>query len=264
MRYILVISFALLLLCSCNENKKQTKASKDSNATSKEEILKAAIKEYPDSLKLLQNLAAYYLEVQNYDAALSQINSAIAKDSNNAELYDNQSIIYAEKADTANAIKSLEKAVDILAAPQYIISLGALYAQSKNPQALAMADALLFANKAGAEKEAYFIKGLYFSYVNEKEKAIPFFDKCISINYTFMDAYLEKGIALYDLKKFSEAATVLQKAVTIQNNYDKGYYYLGRCFEKLNNKEDAIQAYQMALTYDPNYIEAKDALGKLQ
>ena len=127
-----------------------------------------------------------------------------------------------------------------------------------------MAEALLYANKAGAEKEAYFIKGLYYSYNNEKEKAIPFFDKCININYTFMDAYLEKGIALYDLKKYSEAATVLQKAVMVQNNYDKGYYYLGRCFEKLNNKEDAIEAYKMALLYDPNYVEAQDALGKLQ
>ena len=249
---------------SCNGNKEQTEISSNAVAASKEEVLKAAAKTYPDSLKLIQNLAANYLEVGNYDAALLQINSAIKKDSNNAELYDNQSIIYVEKADTANAIKSLEKAVDLLAAPQYIISLGALYAQLKNPQALAMADALLYANKSGAEKEAYFIKGLYYTYNNEKEKAIPFFDKCISINYTFMDAYLEKAIALYDLKKYSEAATVLQKAVMVQNNYDKGYYYLGRCFEKLNNKEDAIEAYKMALLYDPNYEEAQDALGKLQ
>ncbi len=263
MKHIFVLAFTLFLI-SCNSKKNQDEEHSNSVTTSKEDVLKDAIKKNPDSLILVQNLAAYYLDLQNYDAAMSTINIAIAKDTNNAELRDNQSAIFAQKGDTANAIKSLEKAVDRLAAPQYIISLGALYAQSKNRQALAMADALLFANKAGAEKEAYFIKGLYYSYNNEKEKAIPFFDKCISINYTFMDAYLEKGIALYDLKKYSEAASVLQKSVTIQNNYDKGYYYLGRCFEKLNNKEDAIQAYQMALTYDPNYEEAKDALAKLQ
>ncbi len=258
------ILFFTLVLFSCNNNKKQQQENINSVTASKEEVLKEAIKKYPDSLILLQNLSAYYFDLQNYDAAMTTINKAIIKDTDNAELRDNQSTIFAQKGDTANAIKSLEKAVDKLAAPQYIISLGALYAQCKNPQALAMADALLFANKAGAQKEAYFIKGLYYSYNNEKEKAIPFFDKCISINYTFIDAYLEKGIALYDLKKYSEAATVLQKAVTIQNNYDKGYYYLGRCFEKLNNKVDAIQAYQMALTYDPNYEEAQNALARLQ
>ena len=262
MKYIFQITFTVLLF-ACSSKKEQ--AEKPNNViTTKEDALKEATKKYPDSIILIQNLAAYYLDMQNYDAALSTINKALAKDSNNAELRDNESIVFAQKGDTANAIKSLEKAVDKLAAPQYIISLGALYAQSKNPQALAMADALLYANKAGAEKEAYFIKGLYHSYNNEKEKAIIFFDKCISINYTFMDAYLEKGIALYDLKKYSEAATVLQKAVMLQNNYDKGYYYLGRCFEKLNNKEDAIEAYKMALLYDPNYEEAQDALTRLQ
>ena len=263
MKRILLIAFTLFLI-SCNSKKNRPEENSNSVTLSKEDVLKNAAIKNPDSLILVQNLAAYYLDLQNYDAAMHIINTAIAKDTNNAELRDNQSTIFAQKGDTANAIKSLEKAVDKLAAPQYIISLGALYAQSKNPEALAMADALLFANKAGAEKEAYFIKGLYYSYINEKEKAIPFFDKCISINYTFMDAYLEKGIALYDLKKYGEAATVLQKAVTIQNNYDRGYYYLGLCFEKLNNKEDAVQAYQMALTYDPNYEEAKVALTRLQ
>ena len=262
MKYIFQITFTVLLF-ACSSKKEEAEKANIVTVT-KEDALKEAQKKYPDSIILIQNLAAYYLDIQNYDAALSTINNAIAKDSNNAELRDNESMIFAQKGDTVNAIKSLEKAVDKLAAPQYIISLGALYAQSKNPQALAMADALLYANKAGAEKEAYFIKGLYHSYNNEKEKAIIFFDKCISINYTFMDAYLEKGIALYDLKKYSEAATVLQKAVMLQNNYDKGYYYLGRCFEKLNNKEDAIEAYKMALVYDPNYEEAQDALAKLQ
>ncbi len=262
MKHILSTAFMFFLFaCSSKKNQSETPVA---NIATQEDALKEAIKNHPDSIILIQNLAAYYLDTQNYDAALATINNAIAKDTNNAELRDNQSIIFAQKGDTANAIKSLEKAVDKLAAPQYIISLGALYAQSKNPQALAMADALLFENKAGAEKEAYFIKGLYYSYNNQKEKAIPFFDKSISINYTFMDAYLEKAIALYDLKKYSEAATVLQKAVMLQNNFDKGYYYLGRCFEKLNKKEDAIQAYQMALTYDPNYEEAKDALARLR
>ena len=258
------ICFFLILVFFQFCNTKKDAEPQNKTELSQEDFLKNAVKQYPDSLKLIENLSAYYLDVQNYDAALAQINNAIGKDSNNAQLRDYQSIIYAAKGDTMEAIKSLENAITILPDPQYVIGLGALYAQTKNPLALTMADALLMADKAAAQKEAYFIKGIYYSYINEKEKAIPFFDKAISIQYTFMDAYLEKGIALYDLKKYSEAATLLEKAVTIQNNFDRGYYYLGRCFEKLNKKDEAIEAYQMALQYDPNYLEAKDALGKLQ
>jgi tetratricopeptide (TPR) repeat protein len=261
MKYFFCLIY-IFLLSSCN-NDNEKSVLKHSTELSLEDSLKIKIKKFPDSLALVANLAAYYLDVKNFDASLSLINRAISKDSNDAELRDYQSIIFLAKSDTMQAIKSLEKAIDIFPNPQYLIGLGALYAQTKNSMALVMADALLGASKAGAEKEAYFIKGIYYSYLNEKEKAIPFFDKCISIQYTFMDAYLEKAIALYDLKRYSEAATVLEQAVTLQNNYDKGYYYLGRCFEKMNKIDDAVEAYEMALHYDPNYIEAKDALAKL-
>jgi tetratricopeptide (TPR) repeat protein len=262
MKYIILIYFSFFI-AACHEPKKQVDITSTSSAAVQEEVLKMAVKNYPDSLLLLQNLVQYYANVQNYDAALSFINQALTKDSIRPDLLDLKSIVAAQKGDTTLAIKSLEKAIGILPDPQYIIALGALYAETNNSLALDMADALLIGAKSKAEKEAYFIKGLYYTYKNEKEKAIPFFDKSIAASYTFMEAWLEKGLALYDLKKYKEAADVLEKAITVQNNFDKGYYYLGLCYEKLNRTEEAIQAYQMALNYDPDYVEAKDALGRL-
>jgi tetratricopeptide (TPR) repeat protein len=262
MKYIILIYFSLFLV-ACHEPEKQADSVSTTSAAVQEETLKAAVKNYPDSLLILQNLVQYYTNGQNYDAALAFVNQALAKDSIRPDLWDLKSIVAAQKGDTALAMKSLEKAIGILPDPQYIIALGALYAETSNPLALDMADALLIGTKAKAEKEAYFIKGLYYTYKNEKEKAIPFFDKSIAASYTFMEAWLEKGLALYDLKKYKEAAEVLEKSISIQNNFDKGYYYLGQCYEKLNRTDEAIQAYQMALNYDPNYVEAKDALGKL-
>ncbi len=261
MKYIIFI-ICCTSVFACNETKKQVEKA-PVNTSSAEATLKKAVELYPDSIILLQNLVGYYGNVQNYDAALATINNAIQKDSSNPAFWDIRSAILNEKADTIGAIYSLQRAIAIYPLPAYIISLGALYAETKNPMALELADALLIGNKAKAEKEAYFIKGLYYSLSNEKEKAIPFFDKCIAINYTFMDAYLEKAIALYDLKKYREAADVLEKAVTLQNSFADGYFYLGKCYEKLNRPQDAIEAYQMALNYDENFIEAKDALGKL-
>ena len=112
-------------------------------------------------------------------------------------------------------------------------------------------------------KEALFIKGFYYNYTNEKYKAIGFFDQCINLSFTFMEAYREKAIALYDLKKYNEALNVLDKALLIQNNYDEGYFYKGKTLEKLNRNNDAIDSYQRALMYDPEYIEAKKAITRL-
>ena len=106
--------FFLMAFFSCNNTSTEQAENSSIVAISKEDVLKEATKKYPDSIVLIQNLAAYYLDRQNYDGALSTINKAIAKDSNNAELRDNQSIIFAEKGDTANAIKSLKRHLEYI------------------------------------------------------------------------------------------------------------------------------------------------------
>jgi tetratricopeptide (TPR) repeat protein len=257
---IILFSSILLLCIGCNEKEENNT---ESNIQNVEQGMKDLVNKYPDSFALVQNLAGYYLNKENLDGALGVISTSLKKDSSNPFLYDMQAMVYAQKGDTTNAIKSWENAIEIFPNPDFVISLGSIYAQTKNPKALEVADALLLGNKAKAEKEAYFIKGLYYSFNNEKEKAIPFFDKSIASSFTFMDAYMEKGVALMNMNKYKEATDVFEKAVTIQNGYSEGYYQLGRCYEKLNRREDALDAYNTALIRDPSYIEAKEAMGRL-
>ena len=258
-KYLSLLAVLFYVACTNSDNV----AKKNDETLSKEQQLKIAMSQYPDSALLTENLVQYYREAGNYTLAVSLINNAIKKDSTNPRLWDIKAILNIENNDTAASIQSFKKAIAIYPDPQYIISLATLYAQTKNVNALKMADSLLMSSKAHAEKEAYFIKGLYYSYTNNKQKAIDFFDKCISINYTYMDAYIEKSLALYELTKYTEALAVLDKSVTLQNNFEEGYYYRGQCLEKLNRPMEAVEAYQMALAYDPQYSEAKEALAKL-
>lgn len=250
-----------MVFAGCNNN--NDKAQEITPNQAAEQSLMSAVKEYPDSSILVENLAQYYRENNRYEDAIAAVNDALKRDSANARLWDIKATLQFEKADTVAAIRSFERSININPQPDVVISLGVIYAQTKNPMALAMADGLAMANSAGAEKEALFIKGLYYSYINEKKKAIGFFDECIKLSFTFMEAYREKAIALYDLGEYKEAIEVLNKAVTLQNNYDEGYYYLGRCLQKLDRNKEAIDMYQRALLYDPNYIEAKQALSEL-
>ncbi|MEO7265389.1 MAG: tetratricopeptide repeat protein [Ferruginibacter sp.] len=259
-----VITLFCLIIAIMNAACTNKEDKPDSAVTvAEEQQLKNEIVSHPDSLLLTENLVQYYRDNGNYGAAIKTVNSAINKDSINPRLWDMAATLHFENRDTLSSIIAFEKAIDIYPDPVYIISLGTLYAQTKNEKALALADALLMASKSKADKEAYFIKGLYYNYTGNKNKAIVFFDKCLSLSYTFMDAYREKAIALYDLDKYNEALAVLDKAVTLQNNFDEGYFYMGRCLEKLNRKQEAVEAYQKALMYDPGYSEAKDALAKL-
>ena len=257
--------FILVILSACNNNPGENDmVGPVISKVNEEKRLKEAIAHYPDSLLLKEELIEYYSDSKNYTSALNEIDAVLAKDSTNERFWNIKAVVHFEKKDTLKAISSLEKAVLYFPNEHYLISLGATYAQVKNPKAIQIADALLGGYKGKADKEAFYIKGLYYSFVNEKQKAIGFFDKCLALNYTYMDAYREKSIALYDLGKYEEAFAVLDKAITLQNNFDEGYYYSGKCLEKLNRIPEAIQSYKNALVYDPEYVEAKQALSRLR
>ncbi len=256
-----IFSTIVLLIYSCNNSYDDKNISKQPIST--EQQLRISIKKFPDSLLLIESLIEYYRNNGNYDSAISVTDNALQKDVDNVEFWDIKGTLHYENGDTLQSINAFETAIDIYPLPEYIISLGTLYAQTKNSKALVLADALIIADRSKAKKEALFIKGLYNIYTSNPKRAIIFFDSCLSIDYTFMFAYREKAIALYDLGKYEDALRVLTRAITIQNNFDEGYYWMGKCYEKLDRKQEAIESYQMALLYDKNFIEAKEALVKL-
>jgi tetratricopeptide (TPR) repeat protein len=247
---------------SCNDSDENNVAAPQP-ANSKE-VLQKAIKKYPDSLSLVQNLIEIYRDEGSYDSALLLTDIQIKKDSGNAFLWNMKATLLFENEDTLNAIKSLEKAISIYPLPEYFVALATIYAEVKDPKSLLIADDLLKANRKKSGKDAMFVKGLYYSYTNEKIKAIRYFDSSLTMDFTYMFSYREKAIALYDLGRYEEGIEVLKRAVTLQNNFDEGYYWMGKCYEKLGRKKDAIQSYQTALLYDKNFIEAKEALDKLK
>ncbi len=253
---------AVLFSCSYNNTDEKNTSGK-TTIPEQEKKLRDLVAQYPDSLLLKENLIQYFRESGNYSQAIAETGYALNKDSTNVRLWYMKAMLLSENEDTLQAIKAWEKVVDIDSQPENILSLGSLYALTKNPLALAMADALLQAPKANAEVKALFIKGLYYSTAGDKAKAIDFFNNCLSLDYSFLFAYREKAVCLYDNGKYLDALKVLELSLIVKKTNEEAYYWMGRCFEKLGKKEEAIQNYQLALQFDPKYIEAKDALGKL-
>ena len=230
----------LFFLAACHEEDKPVHHhGPDPNSI---EAIKQEIKQHPDSLMLKENLIEAYRNKGYYDSALSIADQEIGKDSGSAYLWNIKATLYFENNDTGNAINSLKHAIAIYPLPDYLVALATVYAETKNEKCLTIANELITSNKSKYGRDAYFIKGLYYNYKSQSQKAI----------------------ALYQMAKYQDAITVLKRAVTIQNNFDEGYYWMGRCYEKLNKKDDAIESYQNALLYDKNYAEARDALQKLQ
>lgn len=249
----------LFLVTSCGTNESRNDATIPTEKKLREDVLK-----YPDSLLLKENLMEYLRSNGNYQQAILEANKALAKDSLNGRLHNIKGTLLLENGDTALSIRSFEKSVSLAPNKENILLLGSLYAQTKDPQALDLAEALLQGPALDAQKEAFFIKGLYYNYSGDPDKAMPYFDTCLKIDYRYLLAYREKAISLYDLHKYEQAIKVLKQAVTINNIFDEAYYWMGRCYQQLNDPKQAIDSYEQALRIDNEYEEAKQALDSIR
>jgi tetratricopeptide (TPR) repeat protein len=251
----------LFMAVACND--RATKEPETNTATTVEEGLKKSIAQFPDSLQLRDSLIRYYTKGQNYEAALAATDAVLQRDSAIAYFWDQKAKLHGVLDDTAQAIHALERAADLTPLPEYLMSLGYLYADTKNEKALAIGDALIMADKAAAQKEALLIKGIYYSKTGKKEKALDLFTQALTIDYRFNFAYREKAMVLYELGRYKEAMELLQRATTLDPGFDEGYYWMGKCSEKLAKLPEAAEYYQLALACSPDFIEARDALERL-
>ncbi|MFT3681011.1 MAG: tetratricopeptide repeat protein [Ferruginibacter sp.] len=254
---LFIIASALII--SCSNNSKEAKA--DAAMPAQEKELRELIAKYPDSALLKENLVQYFRDNSNYSQAIEETDKILQKDSLSEKAWYMKAMLHSENDDTTQAINAWEKLVHINPNPEYIMSLGSMYATAKNPLALGMASLLM--SNPQTRYQALFIQGFYYNNAGDKERAIPFFDQCIAIDYTNMLAYREKAIAEYDAGKYLDALKTLELAVTVKQTYDEAYYWMGRCYEKLQQKEQAVKSYQLALQFNAGNIEAKDALAKM-
>jgi tetratricopeptide (TPR) repeat protein len=259
MKIVLFIFSSVVFLFSCNNDEGGQQPAAN-NAVTPDLQMQNLIKKFPDSLLLRDSLIKYYRDNGKYDNAITEVNNALARDSNNAVLWDMKATLHIEIEDTAGCIKAYEKAVSLSPMPDYLMSLGSIYAFTKNPKAIPVANQLIAQSNGKATKEALFIKGLYLSNTNNKQQAIGFFSQCLLLDYNFLFAYREKAIALYDMGNYDEAIAVLKTALKLHSDYDEAYYWTARCLEKQNKKVEAVANYKMAIQLSPDYEQAIKAL----
>jgi len=228
-------------------------------------FLNQAIAELPNSF-LLQLTLARSLNAQNkIDEALKICNDLLLKNPEQVDMLKIKAELTAKKGNATESISILEKAYRIT--PYDIdlnYDLAYKYGENKNAKVIALCDSLIKIDTLKLHAEPYYYKGIYFSNINEKIKALAMFDEALKHDYNYLNAYIEKGRVLYDQKKFGEALKTVQLANTISPKFPDAYFWIAKCQEALGQKEDAKLNYQRAYGLDNSFTEAKEAADKLK
>ncbi|HPH22541.1 MAG TPA: tetratricopeptide repeat protein [Chitinophagaceae bacterium] len=263
MKYFISIGFiCCLVFCSCKESIKDNVET--GYPTHINELIQLTQK-YPDSINLAIKLVNALDSAGLYKEAIEQVNNLIKTDSLNFGFWNAKAHLQENAKDTIGAILSYKRAIRVYAAPEAMLTLANLYAETKNDSAILLCNSV---NALSADKkytaDCKFIEGIYFARIGNTNKALDLFDECIVNSYTYMVAYLEKGFIYYDKKQFKEALEIFTLAATVSNAYADAYYWQAKCYEAMNNKKDALVNYEKALTLDKNLTEAELAIKRLK
>lgn len=229
------------------------------------QFLNDAVKELPNSFLLQLTLARSYDATGKTDNALELVNKILQANPEQVDVMKMKAGLLGKKGNNAEALTILEKAYSLT--PYDIelnYELAYKYGESKNPKAVTICDSLIKVDTLNLHAEPYYFKGLYFSNINEKAKALSLFDQALEHDYYYLNAYIEKARVLYDQKKFADALKTVQLANRISATFPDAYYWMGKCQEAMGNLKEAKLNYQRAFGLDNTFIEAKEAADKLK
>ncbi len=227
-------------------------------------FLHSALKELPESFLLRLSLARAYNGLNKTDNVLKVCEEILQSIPDQPDVLLLQSELLEKKGDTQGAITALEKAYRLVPLNMDLaFRLAYQYAETKNPKTLSFCDSLIRKDSLKLHADPYYVKGLYYSNINNKAKAIQLFDETIKHSYNYLNAYIEKGKILVEQKKTVEAYKVFNLANTIKPAFPDAYYWMGVCQEALGQTEEAKLNYEKAYSLDKTFIEAKEAVERI-
>lgn len=236
----------------------------DKNPDSAALFLNESLKELPQSTLLRISLARSYNAQNKTEEALKVCDEILQMNPEQVDVLKLKAGLLEKKQDFAASIRILEKAYSITPYDielNYILALK--YAEAKNPKVINICDSLIKMDSLGVHADPYYYKGIYYSNINDKAKALSLFNEAIKHDYNFLDAHIEKGIILYDQQKYEEAYQSFNLAMTISPKYADSYYWMAKCQEATGNKAEAKLNYQRAYGLDKTLKEAKEAADKI-
>src|SRR5689334_9438721 len=106
-----------------------------------------------------------------------------------------------------------------------------------------------------------FRDGLSFLSKDDCEKALPYFEKAIESDNTYVEAWAQAGFCNEKLGKHAEALEASKKAVSLRPSAES-YFNIGLANFYLKQYKDAVDGYRQSIKLDPyNAADAHFALG---
>lgn len=204
------------------------------------ELLKEAIKEYPNSFKLHLFLGSI-LQTNLPSEALLHINKAILINPNEDLLYFYRGNIYKNLGNPVEALNNYSHAINM-----GLLEAG-LYNNRGNIYKLLgkLDEALLDYNSAikinPKDSNYYCNRGVIYRNKKKYVEALNDFTKALELDPYLPNIYMNRGTIFLDLEKYNDAVTEFDLSIKLDSNYSLAYLNRAIAYRKIKNVEKAFQ-----------------------
>lgn len=250
------------------EQRKAEEKKKEGNELYKARKFEEALKAYdeaialdPNELLYLNNKAAVYMEMGNYEACLAECNKALERRYEVkadyevvAKVYNRMAACFTRQKDYAKAIEMYEKSLCEANTRQTRAAL----ADVKRMKEKADREAYIDPEKAEEHRQ----KGNEFFKNNDFPSAKKEYDEAILRNPKDAKLYSNRAAALTKLFEYPSALKDCDAAISLDPKFVKAWSRKGTLHFLLKEYAKALEAFDKGLAIDPNSKECMD--GKMQ
>ncbi len=218
---------------------------------------------FPEHIPTLLKLSKTQLILKLHGESLKSVDRVLKIDNNNADAHFLLGMNMKETGDTARAINSFQKAVNINSdLIDGWINLGQLHETKGHAVAGKYYETAV--QVAGDNPLALHAKADFLSRSNDLNGAIDLYKKIQAMQPDYKEAWFNAGLIYLDMDSIAEAYRQFDQAVVVSPLNVRAYFYRGYCAEQRGNKEQAEQDYRKALSFAPDYADALAGLERVK
>ena len=200
---------------------------------------------------------------KEYEKAIDAFSQILETVHDNAELYNNLALCYANISESEQAEKYYLKAISINPKlPQIYINLADLYFKQRN-----FADAIDLLQSASYEIPEDLVIAHYLARVYMEDArldlAIDELNKILEEQPENYDAYYDLARVYFELGNYDLAISNFENVLEYKNDNEWIYYYLGQAYEANNEVDEALSNYLRAIAISEQFYPAYKKAGVL-
>ncbi|WP_215238655.1 tetratricopeptide repeat protein [Dyadobacter helix] len=206
--------------------------------------------------------ARIFLDQEQYQEALSDINEAIYEQANAGEYFLLRSKINLELDQIDNALEDAERAEALQqTSPELYILLADIYQTRKS-----FNKATAYLNQAQKmapyDGSVYYVKGMLLAHQGDSLGSLASLNEAINMNPRLLRAYEQSTIIHGKLNNYGQALAYNNRAIARFPARSELYFERAEIYRYLSKPDTAIIFYKKAISINPKYTEALKLLAE--